>query len=440
MTTAATAGAPISPDLTRRIDRNALPVMGKVWGPDAVAKNQSTAFYSNVSAIAESFKQEGLLYVGTDDGLLQVSEDGGTHWRKIESFAGVPANTYVQRIIASPIDAKTVFVAFDNHQNGDFAPYLMKSTDAGRTWASITGDLPKRGGVYAIAQDHVDPNLLFCGTEFGAYVSKDGGAHWIKIPGLPTILVRDIAIQRRENDLVLGTFGRSIYVVDDYSTLRNLAPDVFTKTIAVLPIPDATPVVRRGGGGKGNQGEVMYTATNPRGGASITYSVKDPMFQSLRDKRIQAQRDAERQGKPIKYPTPADFIAEAEEEPVTLAASIADDKGVVWRVPQPAVDARRAQRHVGSSGSVETPADPTPAAGAGAAGGGGAALVAAAVVAVAVVVQAVVVVVVLAAAEPRRTVDRRSVPARAASRFFRESIRSRSASATKAFSLLSPRR
>lgn len=359
---------PVSGDLTRKLDRNALPVMGKVWGPEAVAKNQSTAFYSNVSAIAESFQQDGLLYVGTDDGLLQVSEDGGAHWRKIESIAGVPANTYVQRIIASPTDARTVYVAFDNHQNGDFTPYLFKSTNAGQTWTSIAGDLPKRGGVYAITQDHVDPRLLFSGTEFGAYVSKDGGAHWIKIPGLPTIMVRDLAIQRRANSLVLGTFGRSIYVVDDYAVLRTIPPDAFNQTIAVFEIPDAVSLIRHGDAGKGNQGEALFTAANPPIGTAITYSLKETMFQTLRDKRLQAQRAAERQGKPSKYPTLDEFVAEAEEEPVVLAASIADDKGVIWRVIS--LPATRGVHSVtwDLRGSIETPADPKPGA---PTGGGG---------------------------------------------------------------------
>lgn len=365
---------PISPDLTRKVDRNSLAVMGKVWAPEAVAKNQSTAFYSNVSAIAESYKQAGLIYVGTDDGLLQITDDNGAHWRKVESVPGVPANTYVQRIIASPTDAKTVFVAFDNHQNGDFAPYLLKSTDAGHTWTSIAGDLPKRGGVYAVAQDHVDANLLFCGTEYGAYVSNDGGSHWTKIQGLPTIMVRDIAIQRHENDVVFGTFGRSIYVIDDYSPLRAVTPEFLSKSIAVLPVGDVQPVIRHGGGGKGSQGEALYTAQNPANGAAITYSLSQTMFQSLKDKRLQAQRDAERQGKPIHYPTPAEFLAEAEEEPVTLAASIADEKGTVWRVMN--VPATRGVHSVrwDLRGSTETPAEPMPTANAaagGAAGGGG---------------------------------------------------------------------
>ena len=367
---------PISPDLTQKIDRNSLPVMGKVWGPDAVAKNQSTAFYSNISAIAESFKQEGLLYVGTDDGLLQVTEDGGATWRRIGSFAGVPPNTYVQRVIASPVDARTVFVAFDNHQAGDFTPYLMKSTDAGKTWTSIAGDLPRRGGVYAIAQDAVDPNLLFCGTEFGAYLSKDSGAHWIKIPGLPTTMIRDLAIQRRENDLVLATFGRSIYVIDDYSIVRALSPDALSQAVAVFPIPDATALQHRGGSGKGSQGEAFFTAQNPGAGATITWSLKDAMFTSLRDKRLQAQRDAERLKTPIAYPTPADLIAEADEEPVALAASIADASGTIWRMLT--LPSTRGT-HTASwdlLGSTETPAEPiSPAGGASGRGGGAGAAV-----------------------------------------------------------------
>src|SRR5262249_20112483 len=211
----------ISPDLTRQIDRNRLPVMGKVWGPDAVAKNTSTALYGNISAIAESPKREGLLYIGTDDGLVQISENGGGRWRKIEALPAVPMDAYIARIRASQHDAATVYVAAENHQNGDFKPYLLKSTDGGKSWKSIAGDLPERGSTYAIAEDHVDPNLLFAGTEFAAYWSKDRGQHWLKIAGLPTIAVREIAIQKRENDLVLGTFGRGVYIVDDYSPVRT---------------------------------------------------------------------------------------------------------------------------------------------------------------------------------------------------------------------------
>ena len=159
--------------------------------------------------------------MGTDDGLIQVSEDGGATWRKIEKFPGVPEGAYVSRIVASVNDAHTVYAAFEFHKNGDFAPYLLKSNDAGRTWISIVGDLPARGSVYAFAEDGVDPILLFVGTEFAAYASQDGGQHWLKIAGVPTIAVRSLAIQRRENDLVMGTFGRGIYILDDYTPLRT---------------------------------------------------------------------------------------------------------------------------------------------------------------------------------------------------------------------------
>jgi photosystem II stability/assembly factor-like uncharacterized protein len=367
---------PLSGDLTRQVDRNALPVMGKVWGPDAIAKNQSTAYYSNISQIAESQRQEGLLYVGTDDGLVQVSEDGGTTWRKTDTLPGVPRNAYIQRIITSRHDAKTVFVAVNNHQFGDFAPYLLKSVDAGRTWVSIAGDLPKRGTAYGFAEDHVDPKLLFAGTEFGAFVSKDGGAKWMKIPGLPTIQVRDIAIQRQADDLVLGTFGRGIYVVDDYSRLRDVTTETLALSARLYPVKDATSYARRGtfgGAGRGSQGEALYGANNPEYGAVITYSLKETVFTSRKDKRVEAQKAAEKAGKPIAYPTPQDFIAEAEEEPVVVGVSIADAAGKVWRVLT-APGAKGVSRVVWDlRGALDAPGDAaaTPGAGGGGGFGGG---------------------------------------------------------------------
>ena len=366
---------PISPDLTRQVNRDALPVMGKVWGPEAVAKHQSTAFYSNLSAIAESHKREGLLYVGSDDGLIQVSEDGGANWRKVDSIAGVPSNGYVQRLIASVHDVNTAFAAIDNHQNGDYNPYLLRTTDAGKSWTSIAGDLPKRGSVYAIAEDHVNPKILFAGTTFGAYVTLDGGTRWMKIPGLPTIMVRDLAIQRRDNALVLGTFGRSIYVVDDYSLLRSLTTETLAKAVHVFPVADVVSLVRRGqygGGGKASQGETFFTAPNPETGASVVYTLKEQVWKSLKDKRIEAQRAAERDNKPIVYPTPADFLAEAAEEPITMAAQITDAQGRVWRLANIGGN-RGVQRWTWDlRGSLETPSDPAPTPGGGAAAGGGA--------------------------------------------------------------------
>ncbi len=155
---------------------------------DAVAKNASTSQYGNIVALDESPLAAGLLYAGTDDGLIQVTEDGGANWRKIDKFPGVPDLTYVNDIVASHHDRATVYAAFNNHKRGDFKPYVLKSTDLGRTWTSVASDLPGRGSVYALAEDHVRPDLLFAGTEFGLFATLDGGRHWKKLgSGLPTI-------------------------------------------------------------------------------------------------------------------------------------------------------------------------------------------------------------------------------------------------------------
>ncbi|MFN9603103.1 MAG: WD40/YVTN/BNR-like repeat-containing protein, partial [Planctomycetota bacterium] len=205
----------ISPDLSRQIDRNQLKVMGRVWGVDAVAKNTSTSLYGNIVSLDESPRVAGLLYVGTDEGLVQISEDGGTSWRKVDQFGtlDIPEFGYINDIEADLHDDNTVYVAVQNHKRGDFKPYILKSSDRGRSWSEITGNLPVRGSVYTLKQDHVNPKLLFCGTEFGVFFTLDGGEKWIAIKsGLPTISVRDMEIQRRENDLVLATFGRGFYI------------------------------------------------------------------------------------------------------------------------------------------------------------------------------------------------------------------------------------
>src|SRR5690606_2767756 len=159
----------ISGDLTRGIDRDALEVMGRVQDVDAVAKDSSTSFYGNCTALAESPLDENLLWVGTDDGLVHVTEDGGANWTRIDTFPGVPDRTYVSRLTASFHRRDRVYAAFDNHKNGDFTPYLLVSEDRGRTWRSIRADLGPRDIVYAIVEDDEDEDLLFCGTEFGVY-------------------------------------------------------------------------------------------------------------------------------------------------------------------------------------------------------------------------------------------------------------------------------
>jgi photosystem II stability/assembly factor-like uncharacterized protein len=250
----------ISGDLTRNMDRNTLPVMGRIYGVDAVAKNRSTSQYGTIVALTESPRVEGLIYVGTDDGLIQVTEDGGASWRQIDQVGDVPEMTYVNDLEASL-----------HHKRGDFLPYVYKSTNSGGSWTSITGDLPERGSAYTIVQDHVNPNLLFVGTEFGIFVTLNGGTNWIQLKGgIPTIAVRELEIQRRENDLVAASFGRSFFVLDDYTPLRELSAQLLEADAHVFPIKTADLYIQRrtlGGGEKASLGSMFYTAPNPPFGA-----------------------------------------------------------------------------------------------------------------------------------------------------------------------------
>jgi photosystem II stability/assembly factor-like uncharacterized protein len=323
----------ISGQLSRALDRDKLPVMGKIWSIDAVAKNASTAHFGNASALAESPKKDGLIYIGTDDGLIQITEDGGKNWRKVDRVGDVPELAYVSRIITSNYDANTVFIAFENRQNADFKPYLFKSVDAGKTWTSIKGNLPANWPVWGIAEDHVNPNLLFAGTEFGLFFTIDGGQKWIQLRGgLPTIQVRDIAIQRRENDLVLGTFGRGIYILDNYAPLRSITPEML-KNDALFPVKNALMYIQSqplGGRGKSFQGESFYTADNPPFGATFTYYLKEEV-KTKKAKRQEAERAAQRSGAAISLPSRAELSAEEEEEAPALIFTITDSSGRVVR-------------------------------------------------------------------------------------------------------------
>jgi photosystem II stability/assembly factor-like uncharacterized protein len=324
----------ISGQLSRGLDRDRLAVMGKIWSIDAVAKNASTAFFGNASALAESPKKEGLIYIGTDDGLLQITEDGGKNWRRVEKPLDVPELAYVSRIVASNHEANTVYVAFENRQNADFKPYLLKSTDAGRTWTSIKGNLPANHPVWAIAEDHVNPNLLFVGTEFGLFFTVDGGRKWVQLKGgLPTIQVRDLTIQKRENDLVVGTFGRGIYILDNYSALRSLTPEILKQGALLFPVKDALMYIQAqpiGGRGKSFQGESFYTAENPPFGATFTYYLKDAL-KTKKEKRQEAEKDASKKGAVLSIPNRSDLSAEEEEEAPAIIFTVTDANGHVVR-------------------------------------------------------------------------------------------------------------
>lgn len=328
----------VSGDLTAQIDRNKLKIMGKVQNPEAVAKSMSTSIFGNITALDESPKKEGLLYVGTDDGLIQITEDGGANWTRIDSVPGVPKMTYVDFLLADQYDENVVYVAFDGRKNADFKPYLFKSSDKGRTWKSIAGDLPQRGTVYTIAQDHVKKELMFVGTEFGVFFTYNSGAKWIQLKGgLPTTQVRDIAIQKRENDLVLATFGRGFWILDDYTPLREYVgnPGLVKKKAHIFPIKDALFFMQRSGGYGG--GATIYRAKNPPVGATFTYFSNMP-FKSLKMKRKAAEKAAEKKGQDISYPSFEDLRKEEEEPKPILMLTIKDEAGnVVRRLKQPAM-------------------------------------------------------------------------------------------------------
>jgi len=324
----------VSGDLTKQVNRNNLKVMGQPQKLDTIARGQSTSFYGNIISIDESPKKEGLVYAGTDDGLFHITPDGGKTWRKLDKVTGVPEGTYVGRILASRHAVNTVYALFDNHKNGDYKPYVMKSTDQGETWEAITGNLPDSAPALSIVQDHVDPKLLFVGTETGLYVTTDEGKAWHKVRGIPTIAVRDLKIQTRENDLVVGTFGRGIWILDDYSAIRGESTWKDTPA-AILPVKDVYNWISFDGR-TGSEGETLWYAANPPGGANFLVWVKENAFKSLKQKREEAEAEARKKGENPPFPTADQLRAEADEEGASLIATITDSKGgIVRRLIQP---------------------------------------------------------------------------------------------------------
>ena len=320
----------ISDDITAQIDRNTWPVMDQYWSIDAVEKDVSTSLYGMAVSISESPFKEGIIYVGTDDGLIQITEDNGANWRKMESFPGVPANTYVSDILTCKFCDHLVFASFDNRKRDDFKPYILMSNDKGKTWESIAGNLPENGTVHSIAQDHENPNLLFAGTEFGIFFTTDMGKIWTQLKsGIPTIAVRDIAIQERENDLVLATFGRGFYILDDYSPLRKVNRELLDTTAYIFPIKDALMYVqqRRGGYGSGSN---VYIADNPEFGATFTYYIKEAP-KTLKQERRKKEKELFKDKKPIPIPTMEELRAEENEVKPHLIFTITDEDGNVIR-------------------------------------------------------------------------------------------------------------
>jgi photosystem II stability/assembly factor-like uncharacterized protein len=328
----------VSGDLSRGIDRNKLEVMGRIWSVDAIAKNMSTSMYGSLIALAESPIAEGLIYVGTDDGLIQVTQDGGQNWQRTDAFKGVPDMSLVEDIIASYHDADVAYAVFDNHKRGDYKPYILKTQDRGKSWNLMVNGLPERGTVHTIIEDHVDPSLLFAGTEYGLFFSNDGGGNWHELTSLPTIAVRDLEIQRREGDLVVGTFGRGIYILDDYAPLRSSADELAAEA-TLFAVRDSwifNPDSRRGWGGKGDWGTGRYTADNPPYGAVFAYYLPSDL-QTIKEQRREAEKDRAAEGDDNPYPSWGQLRREDREEEPSMTLTVRDSEGkVIQRIDGPA--------------------------------------------------------------------------------------------------------
>lgn len=322
----------VSGDLTRGLDRNDLEVMGRVWSVDAIAKNDSTSQYGSAIGLSESPLIEGLIYVGSDDGVISVTEDGGENWRRVTRFPGVPDMSLVEDVIASVHDPDVAYAVFDNHKRGDYKPYVLRTSDRGKSWKAITGDLPERGSAHTIAEDHEAPGLLFVGTEFGLFFTQEGGDSWHALKSnFPTIAVRDLEIQRRENDLVVGTFGRGIYILDDYSALRVAADELAPQQL--FPVRDPWLYVEGdlwGSKEKGNQGEAFFTAPNPTFGAVFTYRLAEAVELRANTRRA-TEIEVEEAGGDTPYPSWDELRAEDREVAPTVYVMVRDGEGKLVR-------------------------------------------------------------------------------------------------------------
>ncbi len=319
----------ISDDITSQTDRNTWPVMDRYWSVDAVQKDVSTSLYGTAVSLAESPVQENLLYVGTDDGVISITEDAGKNWRQVKKIPDIPEYTYVSDILPDRFDANVVYASFDNRKRNDFKPYILKSEDKGKRWKSIASNLPENETIHTIAQDFKNPDLLFAGTEFGVYFSVDGGKIWTQLKsGIPDVSVKDIAIQERESDLVLATFGRGFYILDDYSPLRELYPELLEKEAYIFPVKDALMYIQKRN--RYGTGSTYYTADNPDFGATITYYIKEAP-KTLRQQRRKKEKELIKEKKPIPIPSLEELRAEENEIKPHLIFTIRSEAGNIVR-------------------------------------------------------------------------------------------------------------
>jgi photosystem II stability/assembly factor-like uncharacterized protein len=258
-------------DLTRNVDRSELQLMG-VYGSDiAISPNDGTSNFSEISVIAESPLDPGVLWVGADDGNLQVSRDGGLSWAEVSgNVGGLSDGTYVSRVVASQKGPGVAYVAFDAHRDGDFDPYLFRTEDYGGSWESVVSNLPS-GSLNSLVEHPDNADVLFAGSEHSVFVSTDAGAHWAKMPNLPTTHIDDMVIHPRDKDLVLGTHGQSVWILDDTSPLAEWTASVASAGAHVFSIQRATIFNYRKV--TSYRGQAEFAGENPVSGAMITYSL-----------------------------------------------------------------------------------------------------------------------------------------------------------------------
>lgn len=295
---------PISEDLTNNIERIQTPFFGKPQKWDNAWDIYAMSNYSTITSLSESPKKEGLLYAGTDDGIIQVTEDGGANWRKVDfsKIKGLPKTAFVNDIKADMYDENVVYAVFDNHKYGDYQPYVYMSSNKGKSWKSIANNLPDRTLLWRLVQDHENKDLMFLGTEFGVYCTVDAGQTWSKLGGgMPNIPVRDLAIQKRENDLVAGTFGRGIYILDDYSALRNLNTDQEAQLFAPRTGLWYNPKKILGYSKKASQGDNFFVADNPPFGVEFTYYIQEG-YSTQKADRMKAEAKKAEAGETVGVP------------------------------------------------------------------------------------------------------------------------------------------
>ena len=320
----------ISSDLTKNEERLALPIMGRQQSWDAAWDVYAMSTYNTITSLAESAQDENILYAGTDDGLLHATKDGGATWstQTVDKLPDVPATAFINDIKADMFDANVAYVALDNHKFGDYRPMLYKTINGGKSWKSITKGIPEGTLIWRLVQDHVNPQLLFLGTEYGVYVSLNQGDAWHKFSnGMPTISVRDLAIQKRENDLVAATFGRSFYILDDYSPLRAISEENLAKGDQLFPIEKALQYVQERGG-TSSQGASFYTAKNPTYGAQFTYYIANDT-KTMKAKRKASEKKLKKDKKDIPFPGWEALDAEDFEKKPQAILRVTDASGKV---------------------------------------------------------------------------------------------------------------